>query len=107
MIEHLLNRQMDVWRADPTTDAGGGQEAPRTQVGTVWVRLSRPTSTEHEISQQERGWVDYDVYMAPGADVRRADQLRDSELTLKVLATMRPSEAIYTKAECEQQQPSS
>lgn len=106
MVTHLLNRSMQVWRPTATADAGGGQDETLAHLDTVPVRLSRPTDREREISQQERGWVDYDVYLAPDTIVARRDELRDDELTLKVLATMQPSEPIYTRARCEQQQPS-
>lgn len=105
MVHHLLNRTFEIWRATTVDDDGGGQVTTWEQVGTVKARTSRPTATEREISQQERGWVDYEVYVAPDADVIRRDELREDGLTLKVLATMYPSKAIYKKCECEEQQP--
>lgn len=101
MVGHLLNRTLQVWRATPTPDAGGGQAVTRTQVAAVPARVSDPSSTELTLGQRAEARRTHDVYFLPTADVRRGDELRGGGLVLDVIGTMRPSRVVYLKAECE------
>lgn len=105
MIEHLLNRTLEVWDPTTVTDAGGGQGVTWTLVGTEPARISRPSESQRVLAERERAWVTHDVYLRPGADVTRGRELREPGLTLTVLAVVAPSEALYTKAVCESVQP--
>lgn len=101
MVFHLLNTTLEVWRANTTPDAGGGQTATRVQIGTVEGRLSQPSAQQREVGQRSEARVTHDVYLMPGADVARGDELRTDGLVLDVIATVTPSEPIYLKAACE------
>lgn len=105
VIEHLTNRVLTVRRPVLVTDPGGGQSTTWTEVGEVAVRISQPTATERTVAQQDLAQLTHIVYAAPGADVRRGDELADTALTLRVLATLQPSEPVYLRCECEQRQP--
>lgn len=105
MIAHLCNRSFTVERRQLTADAGGGQVTAWAELGEVMLRVSQPTTAERVAAQQDLGDLTHVVYAAPGTDIKRGDRLRDATLTLRVMATLEPSEAAYLRCDCEQRQP--
>jgi hypothetical protein len=102
---HLRNRDMELWRRTTVPDGAGGQQTTWVLQGPVRVRISQPTGTEKMVGAQAQGELTHQVYDEPGSPIRRGDELRDSTLTLRVMRTLRPSELIYLRADCEERQP--
>lgn len=103
-VGHLLNDSVEVWRPSTVPDEGGGQVVTYTQVGVERARLSQPsTSTRRNVDEQEadqpHAELTHQVYLAPGADVRRGDELRQAGLVLRVVATVTPSVPAYLRAD--------
>ncbi|ANZ42497.1 hypothetical protein BBK82_05005 [Lentzea guizhouensis] len=96
---------MGLWRRTTVPDGAGGHETIWVQQGTVRVRISQPTGTESKVGDTEQGELTHQVYDEPGSPIRRGDELRDAALTLRVMRVLAPSEAIYLRADCEEQQP--
>lgn len=104
MIGHLLNRSVQVWRRAEVDDGTGGQATTWVQVATQRVRISQPTAQERQVAQQAHGDLTHKVYAQPDTDIRRGDELRDTDLVLRVMATLGPSKDAYLRADCEQLQ---
>lgn len=98
MIAHRLNRSLDVWRAATAVDEGGGIEEVTVNVGTVRCKVDQPSAAEQMVAAQFQAKHTHTVYVLPGADVQRGDELRTTGETYRVIATMVPSRAIYLKA---------
>lgn len=107
MIDHLLNRRLDVYRRQSAPDGSGGESSVRAKVATVRARVSQPRASERILAEQAGARFDHYVYLSPRADVRRGDQLRDagadpdSSPYFDVEAVVEPSDPRYRRAQCE------
>lgn len=105
-VAHLLNDEVEVRRPSTTLDAGGGQAVTFVSAGTQRARLSQPsTSTRRNVDEQEadqpHAELTHRVYLLPGADVHRGDDLRHaSGLVLRVVTVVEPSVPAYRRADC-------
>ena len=110
-IGHLLNAEAEVWRAALAGDGGGGQIETRVLQSVQRARFSQPSSAQRVVGDQNGADITHVVYFAPGADVRRGDELRprvDSEALsllakqrLDVWAVYEPSApGTYLRADC-------
>lgn len=98
---HLLNTSVQVWRVAVTGDGGGGQVETWVSQGAQRARLSQPSARQREVGDQDGAQLTHVVYLSPGADVRRGDQLRQTGLTLEVVAVFEPSvRGTYLRADC-------
>lgn len=103
---HLLNRELAVWRRAWTVDGSGGRAAAWTEVGTVRARVSQPSAAERSVGQQAGATLTHAVYLLPGAEVARGDELRGDGQVLEVHAVFEPSgTAVYRRADCQLIQP--
>ncbi|WP_299542030.1 phage head closure protein [uncultured Streptomyces sp.] len=100
-ITHLLNRQLAVWRTVTTDDGYGGQQTAHQAVGQVRAKVDQPSASERMLAQQGGVPHTHTVYLQPGADVRRGDELRGDGQVLRVLSVIAPSAPLYRRAECE------
>ncbi|MGW3437056.1 phage head closure protein [Streptomyces bacillaris] len=100
-ITHLLNRVLEVWRTTTTDDGYGGQETTLTRRADVAAKVDQPSASERMLAQQAGSQHTHSVYLLPGADVRRGDELRGDGQALRVLHVVTPSGPVYRKAECE------
>lgn len=102
----LLNTSAAVWRFAKVPDPMGGYAETWTQVGTVRARFSQPSAAERVAAAQSEAKLTHVVYLRPGADVRRGDQLRLPGRSFDVLAVFEPSEpGTYLRADCDAHQP--
>ncbi|MFH9957314.1 head-tail adaptor protein [Streptomyces roseolus] len=99
-IAHLLNRTLEVWRTVRTPDGGGGWETALVRQADVPAKVDLPSASERMLAQQAGAKHTHSVYLLPGADVRRGDELRGGEETLRVVSVVEPSAPVYRKAEC-------
>lgn len=107
-VGRLLKASVEVWRAATVDDGGGGQSTTWQQIGTQRARLSQPSARERQAADQSSADLTHIVYLTPGADVRRRDELRRDGLVLEVTATFEPSEpGTYLRADCTARQPTS
>lgn len=105
-IGHLLNRQLEVWREVGEDDGYGGRRTARSRYGEpVPAKVDQPTPAERTLAQQAGSAHTHNVYLLPGTDVARGDQLRGDGEVYRVISTVSPSTPIYLKAECELIQP--
>ena len=104
-ISHLRNREMGLWRRTAVDDGAGGQRTTWVLQGTVRVRISQPTGTETMVGAAAQAELTHLVYDEPASPIRRGDELRDAALTLRVMRTLQPSDTVYLRADCEEQQP--
>lgn len=91
-IGRLLNRQLEVWRTATVSDGAGGQETTVAKVGTVRAKVDQPSPTHS-----------HNIYVLPGADVQRGDELRGDDglgnaQVFRVQAVVQPSTPVYSKA---------
>ncbi|GGK89199.1 hypothetical protein GCM10012284_24010 [Mangrovihabitans endophyticus] len=101
---HELRRQLAVWREAKVDDGQGGNTVTLTQVGTVWAKAGQPTAAERLEAMRAGVDLAYVLHMLPDADVRRGDELRGDGEVLRVKATVRPSDPVYLRADCEAEQ---
>ena len=103
-VGQLLVSRRDVYRKRLVDDGAGGRVTTWEYVATVPCRVSQPRPTERAIAMQMGAEAPTPVYCAPDADVRRGDELRDPDTgqRLRVVATVRPSVAVYLRADCRQ-----
>lgn len=103
-VGQLLVSRRDVYRKHMVDDGAGGRVTTWEYVATVPCRVSQPRPTERAIAMQMGAEAPTPVYCAPDADVRRGDELRDPDTgqRLRVVATVRPSVAVYLRADCHQ-----
>ncbi|MFD9905630.1 phage head closure protein [Streptomyces sp. NPDC059063] len=100
-VGHLLNARVEIWRATTTDDGGGGQETTWVHQATPRARLSQPSARERQAADQAEADLTHIVYLAPGADVRRGDELRAPATVLEVTAVFEPSApGTYLRADC-------
>lgn len=104
---HRLNRRLDVYRRQDAPDGSGGQSTVWAKVDPVRARVSQPRAVEQVTAEQAGSRHDHYVYLAPKADVRRGDRLRDVGTDpdalpyLDVGSVVEPSVAVYRRAQCE------
>lgn len=98
-IEHLLNRTFAHWRRTDTATGTGGFTSAWAELGDVAARVSQPTDTERVAAAQHESRHTHTIYLAPDAEVRRGDELRDGTDVYEIVATFAPSVAIYLRAE--------
>lgn len=103
-VGQLLVSRRDVYRKRLVDDGAGGRVTTWEYVATVPCRVSQPRPTERAIAMQMGAEAPTPVYCAPDADVQRGDELRDPDTgqRLRVVATVRPSVAVYLRADCHQ-----
>ncbi|MCM2580448.1 phage head closure protein [Streptomyces meridianus] len=100
-IAHLLNTSLEVWRAATVSDGGGGQSTSWQQQAAVRARLSQPSARERTAADQSGSDLTHIVYLTPGVDVRRGDELRAAGRVFEVLAVLEPSmPGTYLRADC-------
>jgi len=105
-VLRLLNTSAEVWRYSRTADGMGGWSESWARVGTERSRFSQPSAAERVAADQSEAKLTHVVYLRPGADVRRGDQLRLSGRSFDVLAVFEPSApGTYLRADCEAHQP--
>lgn len=105
-IGRYLNRQLEVWRTTTVPDGAGGQQTTLAAVGTVRAKVDQPSPAERLLAQQGDSKHSHDVFLTPGADVQRGDQLRGTDglgvaQVFRVLSVIQPSRPVYSKADCE------
>jgi hypothetical protein len=102
---HELPESLEVWRPTKTEDDYGGEVVVPVQHPTVRAKVSQPAAAEQIEAQQAGSTMTMIVHMLPGVDVRRGDELRRADGDrLRVRYTIRPSQAVYLRADCEQLQ---
>ncbi|MFC8155865.1 head-tail adaptor protein [Streptomyces cinereoruber] len=99
-IAHLLNRVLEVWRTVRSPDGGGGWETALVRQADVPAKVDQPSAAEQLLAQQGGAEHTHSVYLLPGADVRRGDELRGGGQTFRVVSVIEPSAPVYRKAEC-------
>lgn len=105
-IGRHLNRQLTVWRTTTVDDGAGGQETALAQVATVRAKVDQPSNADRMLAAQAGSEHDHTVFLAPGADVRRGDELRGTDAlgtaqVFRVLSVVQPSTPVYSKASCQ------
>ncbi|MEU5950330.1 hypothetical protein ABZ793_32970 [Micromonospora sp. NPDC047465] len=101
---HERHTVLDVWRATLVDDGAGGQIETLGKVGQVRVLLAQPTAAERTAADRSGARLDQVAYAGPHDDVRRGDELRGAGEVYRVTATVRPSEPVYLRVECERAQ---
>lgn len=102
-----MNRQLEVWRPTTVDDGAGGQETTLVkQALPVRAKVDQPSPTERLVAAQAGSKHSHDVFLLPGADVLRGDELRGTDKLgtaqkFRVLSVAQPSRPIYSKALCE------
>ncbi|WP_340382320.1 head-tail adaptor protein [Streptomyces sp. SS7] len=102
MIGHWLNRQLEVWRPQTADDGHGGETtALALQPGPVAAKVDQPGASEGGTGAATAGENTHDIYLMPGADVRRLDELRDPATgeAWTVRHVVAPSSTRYRKAQ--------
>ncbi|MEU9777435.1 head-tail adaptor protein, partial [Streptomyces sp. NPDC047968] len=102
-IGRHLNRVLEVRRPTTTDDGAGGQSTTLVLQGTVRAKVDQPSTTERIVAAQSGSRHSHDVYLHPGADVARGDELRGTDAlgtaqTFRVLSVVQPSRPVYSKA---------
>ncbi len=104
---HELNRTFRVMRPTTAGDDVGGSSVTEVDSGTVRAKISQPAGVEHVEAMQADTSLTVVAHFKPTADVRRGDHLiaLDDGDDLRVKSTVRPSDPVYLRADCEQLQP--
>ncbi|MFI2431986.1 head-tail adaptor protein [Streptomyces sp. NPDC018693] len=102
-IGRYLNRQLQVWRPTTVPDGYGGQTVTLVLQGSVRAKVDQPSPTERLVAAQTTSRHSHNVYLLPGADVRRGDELRGTDplgtnQVFRVQAVVQPSTPVYSKA---------
>lgn len=103
MIRHLLNANVDVWRASFTSDGRGGRTRTMAKVGTIRARVRPlPKMLEERVAGEMGELEFYVAYVLADADVRREDEL-DTGLArrLRVLSVVKDSTSTYKRVEAQ------
>jgi len=103
---HELNRRFRVMRPTTSGDAVGGSDVTLVDSGIVRAKVSQPAGVEQLEAMKADATFVVIAHFKPSADVRRGDHLiaLDDGDDLRVKSTVRPSEPIYLRADCEQLQ---
>ncbi|MFJ4863401.1 head-tail adaptor protein [Streptomyces sp. NPDC088748] len=101
-----LNRRLEVWRPITSDDGAGGQDTVLVLQSTVRAKVDQPSNADRMLAAQAGSQHDHTVFLLPGADVRRGDELRGTDRlgaaqVLRVLAVVEPSTPVYRKAPCQ------
>ncbi|MFJ5059025.1 phage head closure protein [Streptomyces nigra] len=101
-IGHLLNRTLEVWRpvAGPGDGLGGRRTTYVATGTTVRAKVDQPSDAERMLAQQAGSEHTHSIYLLPGSDVTRGDELRGAGQSFRVTATVEPSTPVYLKAQC-------
>jgi head-tail adaptor len=103
---HELRETLTVWRKTSVNDEYAGTSYDFAQVGTINAKVSQPTAAEQIEAQQAGSNMTMIVHMGPNENVLRGDELRRTNGDkLRVRYTIRPSDPVYLRADCEQIQP--
>ncbi|OII64593.1 head-tail adaptor protein [Streptomyces sp. CC53] len=102
-IGRYLNRALEVWRPTTVPDGYGGQTTMLVLQSTVRAKVDQPSPTERLVAAQTTSRHSHDIYLLPGADVRRGDELRGSDASgtqqaFRVQSVVQPSTPVYSKA---------
>lgn len=103
MIRHLLNTNVDVYRASFTNDGRGGRTSSMSKVGTIRARvMPLPKMLEERVAGEMAELEFYVAHVLADADVQREDEL-DTGLArrLRVLAVVKDSSSTYKRLECQ------
>ena len=103
-IDHLLNRELTVWRPSTDTDDVGGQTLTWAEIGPVPVMVSQPRADERTVAGQAGAQLSHVVHTRSTADVARGDELAGdlpSDIPeghrLRVLAVVSDSRGTYRR----------
>lgn len=102
-IGRHLNRTLEVRRPTTVPDGYGGQTTTLVLQGTVRAKVDQPSPTERLVAAQTTSRHSHNVYLQPGADVRRGDELHGTDphgttQVFRVQAVVQPSAPVYSKA---------
>lgn len=100
-IGHRLNRALTLYRRSTEPTDSGGVVSTWVEIGPVRCRVSQPTAAERVAARQAGAVHTQPIYLAPSADVRRGDELRDAGETWRVKDVIYPSVRVYLRADCE------
>lgn len=103
-IGHWLNRPLQVWRPATEPDGAGGQTTTYVrQEDDVTGKVDQPSVNERLLAQQAQSEHTHNIYLLPGADVRRGDELRDGTTgeVWRVMSVVGPSSTRYRKCEAQ------
>lgn len=100
-MDDWLNRTLAVWRETSTADAGGGSSTALAFSHNVAAKVDQPSAAEQLVAAQSGSKHSHNVYLAPGADVARGDELRGDGQVFTVQSVVEPSEPVYRKAAVE------
>ena len=106
---HLMNTTVLVQRREQAPDGMGGQESDWQDLATYPARISQPATggqaREYVTAAQATRTITQRVYFLPGVDVIRGDRvLTLNGRTLAVEAIIEPSEPVYRRADCREDQ---
>jgi head-tail adaptor len=108
MIQHLLNRTLEVWRPETTPDGSGGQTVTYDQLASIRVQVNQPTVEERLLAQQAGSNLSHVIHARYGVDAARGDELGGnlpsdvpSGARLRVISAVSNSRQTYTRIEAE------
>jgi SPP1 family predicted phage head-tail adaptor len=102
VIRHLLNANVDVYRATFTDDGRGGLTKSMANIGTVRARVAQPSSQERAVAAQLGSVLEHVVHVLHEADVQRGDELdTGGARRLRVQAVVEDSSTTYRRLECQ------
>lgn len=102
MIGHLLNTTVTVHRPTFTPDGRGGRTSAFAPAGEVRAQVCQPAPAEGTRAGQDGAVLLHRVYVAPGDDVRRGDELdTGGPRRLRVVDVVSASRAAYKRLDCE------
>jgi len=105
VIDHWLNRTLELYRRVEEPDGMGGAVSTWVKVGDLRCKVDQPSASERMVAAQSQSNHSHNVYTYPDADVQRGDEFRDGDgLALRVIAVVQPSTPIYNKCLCERAQ---
>lgn len=85
----------------PVSDGRGGRTTTLQDLPGLSVKIDQPSATEQMVAAQSQSRHTHNVYTDGDADVRRGDEFHEPGHAYRVIAVIRPSEPVYTKALCE------
>jgi hypothetical protein len=104
-VSRLLNNTAQHYRYVPVDDGAGGQVDTLTLMATMACRRRQPiVAVEGELGQGDVTNVTDVVYLHPGEDVQRNDELHIDGEIFDVHAVYPPSGSIYLRVDCRSRQ---
>jgi head-tail adaptor len=101
----MLNRRVDVYRPEKTSDGQGGHTVSMVlQASDRPAKVSQPDASEQRVADQDGAKLTHVVHMTPTEDVQRGDELRGGGETFRVISAVTPSHAVYLRLGVEQLQ---